>query len=85
MSGLRRWRRSLYLMAPLAFVILSLTSITQKSPTYDEAVHLFAGYSYLKWGDFRINPEHPPLAKMLAAAPLMILGPDTSGITPLER
>jgi hypothetical protein len=85
MSGLRRWKNLGYVIAPLAFAILSITSTVQKSPTYDEAVHLFAGYSYLKWGDFRVNPEHPPLAKMLSAVPLLVLEPDTSGITPLER
>jgi len=37
----------------------------------DEPIHLFAGYSYLKWGDFRTNPEHPPFAKMWAALPLL--------------
>lgn len=57
----------------LLFAILTITSSLGKSPTFDETVHLFAGYSYLKWGDFRTNPEHPPLAKMLAALPLLTL------------
>src|SRR6185295_8808577 len=56
-------------------------SVQQKSPTYDETVHLFAGYSYLKWGDYRINPEHPPLVKMLAAAPLLLLDLDSSRLS----
>ena len=56
----------------LYFALVSLTSMAQKSPTHDEPLHLFAGYAYLKWGDFRINPEHPPLAKALAAIPLMM-------------
>ncbi len=43
------------------------------SQTSDEAVHLSAGYSYLKYKDFRFNPEHPPLVKMLAALPLFAL------------
>jgi hypothetical protein len=43
----------------------------QKSPSTDEPIHLFAGYSYLKWGDFRSNPENPPLAKLWAALPLL--------------
>jgi predicted membrane-bound dolichyl-phosphate-mannose-protein mannosyltransferase len=43
----------------------------QQSPSVDEPVHLLSGYSYLKWGDFRANPEHPPLAKVLAALPLL--------------
>ena len=41
------------------------------SPTYDEVAHLPAGYSYLHWDDYRLNPEHPPLVKKLAALPLL--------------
>jgi hypothetical protein len=55
------------------FVTLSLSATLQKSPTADEGFHLVAGYSYLKWRDFRLNPEHPPLAKILAALPLLAL------------
>jgi len=38
-----------------------------KSLTTDEAFHLAAGLSYLKTSKFSINPEHPPLIKLLAA------------------
>ena len=55
----------------LLFAFLTISSSLQKSPTYDEPVHLFSGYSYLTWGDFRANPEHPPLAKLWAALPLL--------------
>jgi len=48
-------------------------SIPQKSLTYDEIAHLSAGYSYLKTGDYRMNKEHPPLAKLLAGIPLLFL------------
>lgn len=47
----------------------------QDSQTTDEAVHLLAGYSYWRTGDFRLNPEHPPLVKLLAAAPLLFTPP----------
>jgi hypothetical protein len=30
----------------------------------DEAYHIAAGVSYVRNGDFRINPEHPPLVKL---------------------
>jgi hypothetical protein len=40
--------------------------------TFDEAVHLAAGYSYLRTGDFRLGMDHPPLGKMLNALPLML-------------
>jgi hypothetical protein len=55
----------------LVFVFLVLSTIKQKSPTFDEPLHLLGGYSYLKWRDYRVNPEHPPLAKVLAALPLL--------------
>ncbi len=41
------------------------------SQTTDEGVHLSAGYTYLTKFDFRFNPEHPPLVKYLAGAPLL--------------
>jgi len=43
------------------------------SATMDEMSHIPAGYSYLSQKDFRINPEHPPLIKDLAAGPLLFL------------
>lgn len=67
------------------FCFLSFTAAQQKAPTYDESLHLFAGYSHLKWGDFRVNPEHPPLAKALAALPLLAMDIDASEITPPRR
>lgn len=42
-----------------------------QSLTWDEAHHLFDGYNELKHGDYGLNPEVPPLVKMLAAAPLL--------------
>ncbi len=45
------------------------------SQTTDEGVHLLAGYTYLTRHDFRFNPEHPPLVKILAALPLLALKP----------
>jgi hypothetical protein len=41
------------------------------SVTVDEPVHILAGYRHLHCGDFGINPEHPPLLKMIAASPLL--------------
>jgi 4-amino-4-deoxy-L-arabinose transferase-like glycosyltransferase len=53
--------------------LLQITSIRQEAQTYDEAVYISAGYTYWKTGDFRLNPEHPPLAKLLVAVPLLFL------------
>jgi dolichyl-phosphate-mannose--protein O-mannosyl transferase len=52
-----------------------VTSALQETQTWDEGIHLSAGYSYLKTGDFRLNPEHPPLFKLLCALPLLTLHP----------
>jgi 4-amino-4-deoxy-L-arabinose transferase-like glycosyltransferase len=66
----------------LAFALLALlvlqgiAFIAESSQTSDEAAHLSAGYSYLTRRDFRLNPEHPPLIKELAALPLVPLGLD---------
>jgi len=48
-----------------------LLSVRQLSQTADEATHLHSGYRSLKCGDFTVSPEHPPLAKAIAAAPLL--------------
>ncbi len=52
------------------FTALVVIHARVSSATYDETAHLPAGYSYLKWGDYRLNPVHPPLVKKLAALPL---------------
>lgn len=61
----------------MALVVFSAALLVQcigawtDSQTTDEAVHLSAGLSYWRTGDFRLNPEHPPLIKLLAALPLL--------------
>ena len=70
----------------LLFVVLATTSVATKSPTVDEPLHLFAGYSYLKWADYWVNPEHPPFVKILAALPLLALDiKDSRGSNTLHR
>jgi Dolichyl-phosphate-mannose-protein mannosyltransferase len=55
----------------LIFVGLVASFARSSSATFDETSHLPAGYSYLRWHDYRLNPEHPPLVKKLAALPLL--------------
>ena len=45
-------------------VIRSAVATRLDSFTIDEAWHLTAGVSYARTGDFRMNPEHPPLVKL---------------------
>jgi len=56
----------------LVFVLAILSSLND-SATSDEPPHIVSGYSYLKKHDMRLNPEHPPLVKDLAALPLLFL------------
>jgi 4-amino-4-deoxy-L-arabinose transferase-like glycosyltransferase len=63
------WPVTLGLLACLCAV--QAGSILQESVSADEPVELAAGYSYLKTGDYRLNREHPPLAKLIAALPLL--------------
>jgi len=56
-----------------AVFILALVSSMGDSATNDEVAHIPAGYSYLVARDFRLNQEHPPLIKDLAAFPLLFL------------
>lgn len=46
-------------------------SVRQESQTWDEGDHIFAGYMTWTRADFGLNPEHPPLLKLLATAPLL--------------
>lgn len=55
------------------YAALAVTSLRTQSATFDEGSHLPAGYTYLKLGDHRLNPEHPPLVKALAAMPLLFM------------
>lgn len=66
--------------ALLAFLLLALMAVLagraalRESVTVDEVSHIGAGVSYLQKLDLRMNPEHPPLPKVLAAIPLVIRG-----------
>jgi hypothetical protein len=67
----------------LLFAILSVYSYTRTSATYDEPLHLAHGFNALGSGDFRLDPGHPPLARILAALPLLaetVTGVDSATI-----
>jgi Dolichyl-phosphate-mannose-protein mannosyltransferase len=46
----------------------------RESVTFDEVAHIGAGVSSLQRLDLRLNEEHPPLPKALAALPLVLRG-----------
>ena len=49
------------------FVVISASSVWQKSTTWDEPFHLTAGVTQLQTGDPRLSFDHPPLAQIIAA------------------
>jgi Dolichyl-phosphate-mannose-protein mannosyltransferase len=72
--GLPNWirRGGLFLLLALFALQVFLTS-RQTSPAYDEVAVLPAGYVFLRTGQWRVIPEHPPLIPALSALPLLAL------------
>jgi tetratricopeptide (TPR) repeat protein len=59
----------------VAFVALAVGGYWETSATWDEPIHLTAGYVALTSRDFRVDPSHPPLLRMWAALPVLAMGP----------
>jgi len=55
------------------FLLIGITSLIQKSPIFDEPIHLTGGYVALHDNDFRINPENGILPQTWVALPLIFL------------
>lgn len=72
-------------LVPLLLIVvatLAITSLVGDSPTFDEPLHLASGVAMLKHGDFRMSADHPPLARVWCALPLMFMShawPGTAG------
>jgi hypothetical protein len=56
------------------FLAAGFFSLRGDSATFDETAHIAAGVAYAERGDFRLNPEHPPLVKYLSGASLAVVG-----------
>ena len=52
-------------------MILVAIIVHGESLTFDEGDHIFAGYRMWHGGDYGLNPEHPPLVKLVATLPLL--------------
>lgn len=64
---------------------LQIASYRQKSATFDEPLHLTAGYLAVQRGDYRLDPTHPPLLRMWAALPLTAMVDMPADTTPIDR
>ncbi len=68
-------KRYLVILLLCFYLILSVGSVLQKSSTFDEIIHLTAGYSFWLLNDYRLNPENGILPQRLAALPLLLENP----------
>ena len=70
-----QYEKKIVVLLLAIFFTTAVASMAQEAATSDEVAHLTAGYAYLKEGDYRFNEEHPPLVKLIAAVPLLIINP----------
>jgi 4-amino-4-deoxy-L-arabinose transferase-like glycosyltransferase len=68
----RGWFLSAIAVLFVVFALELYLSVRLESQTFDEPAHMYAGYSYWRRSDFGINPEHPPLVKLVATLPLLL-------------
>jgi dolichyl-phosphate-mannose-protein mannosyltransferase len=76
--------KTILLLIIISSFLLMIGPAQQDSAIMDEPAHISAGYSYLKFQDYRLNPEHPPLIKILSAAPLLLPSINQQISFPLE-
>jgi 4-amino-4-deoxy-L-arabinose transferase-like glycosyltransferase len=67
----KRWELSAVLLLLVLQAAQVVYMVHRESLTWDEDDHMFAGYMMWKTGDYGLNPEHPPLVKLLATLPLL--------------
>ena len=69
----------------VTFTLLQRFAYRQTSATWDEPIHLAAGYAALKEGDYRIEATHPPFIRMWAALPLLFMDDVHLDTTAVDR
>jgi len=70
---LKKYYKHIIVVVMAFFTIVSVLNAKNDAAIYDEVAHIPAGYSYLTQHDTRLNPEHPPLIKDMAAIPLLFM------------
>jgi 4-amino-4-deoxy-L-arabinose transferase-like glycosyltransferase len=72
--SLRRVVAIVAVIALLGFYAVEVTLTSRAlSATWNEPYHLLAGYTYWHQADYGVNPEHPPLAKLVGTLPLLFM------------
>jgi hypothetical protein len=85
-GNLRAWL--LTILAAIALLTLhyalAYASLRSENPTVDEVAHLPAGVTYWQKGTFRLYHHNPPLAKLVAALPVVLAGAITDPLYTLN-
>jgi tetratricopeptide (TPR) repeat protein len=68
---LRKWIVIAVIALIAAQSVQMVIALRSESLTSDEDDHTYAGYRMWKTGDYGLNPEHPPLVKLLATLPIL--------------
>jgi len=66
------WKHLPALGLLLLFWVMAVTSVLNKSATYDEPLHLAGGYEYWTQNEFKLSTENGNLAQRWAALPLLL-------------
>ena len=66
----KSYKFTVALILLVSLAVMVAVSI-QEAGTQDELAHIPSGYSYVRYLDYRLNPEHPPLVKILSGIPLL--------------
>lgn len=69
-----RWRLAV-VAASVIYLAIGLWQAARDTVTVDEAVDVSSGLAALVRHDLRLNPEHPPLPKVLSALPALAARP----------
>jgi hypothetical protein len=64
------------------FLALGLGEAWSDGPTFDEPVYIASGLAAVLHHDLALNPEHPPVPKVLAALPVLLARPVIPGNGP---
>ncbi|WP_374205965.1 phospholipid carrier-dependent glycosyltransferase [Streptomyces sp. MUM 2J] len=73
---LPRWLLPLVVAALLGqMAVAMVTTAVQQTPTVDEPVYVGTAAVYLREHSLRLNPEHPPLGKLVVAVGVASAGP----------
>ena len=76
----KAWTALLVVLLLGAHYALAFDSLRRENPTVDEVAHLPAGISYWEKGTFKLYPHNPPLAKLVAAVPVVLARPVTEAL-----